>query len=132
MQPDLVNNRPSSDSRMYPTRMTIQNVLCLARRGAATFTVPDMLVRPVMWSNLMADAVNARLKWPERPGRRFIRYVSSDSYHTSIMAMPETHVTTLPNGIRVATESRRDINIATVSTWFSQLHLFQSSTTSLS
>ncbi|XP_078153139.1 putative mitochondrial-processing peptidase subunit beta, mitochondrial [Carex rostrata] len=65
----------------------------------------------------MADAVNARLKWPERPGHRFIRYASSDSYHTSIMATPETRVTTLPNGIRVATESRRDINIATVGVW---------------
>lgn len=106
--------------------MTIRNLLRLARRGAATLTVPSgeaavsspEIIRPVMQYDLIADSVNARLKRLEHSDPRFLRYASpipSLVDHSSILAAPETRVTTLSNGLRVATESTLASQTATVS-----------------
>jgi hypothetical protein len=106
--------------------MTIRNLLRLARRGAATLTVAGgeaavssgEIVRPVTRYDLIADAVNAKIKRLQHPDPRFLRHASpipSLVDHTSILAAPETRVTTLPNGLRVATESTLASKTATVS-----------------
>ncbi|XP_078164183.1 insulinase (Peptidase family M16) protein [Carex rostrata] len=108
--------------------MTIRNLLRLARRGAATLTVPGgeaavsspEIIRPVMRYDLIADSVNARLKRLEHSDPRFLRYASpipSLVDHSSILAAPETRVTTLSNGLRVATESTLASQTATVGVW---------------
>jgi processing peptidase subunit beta len=68
----------------------------------------------------IAEAVNARLRRLEHPDPRFLRYASpvpAHADHTAILAAPETRVTTLPNGLRVATESSLASRTATVGVW---------------
>ncbi|CAN6301800.1 unnamed protein product [Urochloa humidicola] len=75
---------------------------------------------PVMPYDRIAEAVNARLRRLEHPDPRFLRYanpVPSHTDHTAILAAPETRVTTLPNGLRVATESNLAARTATVGVW---------------
>jgi len=75
---------------------------------------------PVMPYDRIAEAVNARLRRLEHPDPRFLRYASpvpSHADHTAILAAPETRVTTLPNGLRVATESSLAARTATVGVW---------------
>ena len=75
---------------------------------------------PVMPYDRIAEAVNARLRRLEHPDPRFLRYanpVPTHADHTAILAAPETRVTTLPNGLRVATESSLAARTATVGVW---------------
>ncbi|XP_062210335.1 probable mitochondrial-processing peptidase subunit beta, mitochondrial [Phragmites australis] len=75
---------------------------------------------PVMPYDRIAEAVNARIRRLEHPDPRFLRYASpvpAHADHTSILAAPETRVTTLPNGLRVATESSLAARTATVGVW---------------
>jgi mitochondrial-processing peptidase subunit beta len=75
---------------------------------------------PVMPYDRIAEAVNARLRRLEHPDPRFLRYanpVPAHADHTAILAAPETRVTTLPNGLRVATESSLAARTATVGVW---------------
>ncbi|PWZ58465.1 putative mitochondrial-processing peptidase subunit beta, mitochondrial [Zea mays] len=75
---------------------------------------------PVMPYDRIAEAVNARLRRLEHPDPRFLRYASpvpSHADHMAILAAPETRVTTLPNGLRIATESSLAARTATVGVW---------------
>ncbi|EAY89022.1 hypothetical protein OsI_10505 [Oryza sativa Indica Group] len=75
---------------------------------------------PMMVYDRIAEAVNARLRRLEHPDPRFLRYASpvpAHADHTAILAAPETRVTTLPNGLRVATESSLASRTATVGVW---------------
>ncbi|VAI08431.1 unnamed protein product [Triticum turgidum subsp. durum] len=68
----------------------------------------------------IADAVNARVRRLEHPDPRFLRYanpVPAHVDHTAILEAPETKVTTLDNGLRVATESSLSSRTATVGVW---------------
>uniref|UniRef100_K4A8P9 Peptidase M16 N-terminal domain-containing protein n=1 Tax=Setaria italica TaxID=4555 RepID=K4A8P9_SETIT len=75
---------------------------------------------PVMPYDRIAEAVNARVRRLEHPDPRFLRYanpVPSHADHTAILAAPQTRVTTLSNGLRVATESSLAARTATVGVW---------------
>ncbi|KAM3314941.1 hypothetical protein ACQJBY_033605 [Aegilops geniculata] len=75
---------------------------------------------PVMAYDRIADAVNARVRRLEHPDPRFLRYASpvpAHVDHTAILEAPETKVTTLDNGLRVATESSLSSRTATVGVW---------------
>ncbi|KAH0753566.1 hypothetical protein KY290_023836 [Solanum tuberosum] len=68
----------------------------------------------------LAEQVKSKIKRLEDPNQRFLRYNSPDptvADHTSILSAPETKVTTLPNGLRVATESNLSSQTATVGVW---------------
>ncbi|XP_057725413.1 probable mitochondrial-processing peptidase subunit beta, mitochondrial isoform X2 [Arachis stenosperma] len=68
----------------------------------------------------LAEAVKAKLRQLENPDPRFLKYGSPRptlTDHTRILAAPETRVTTLPNGLRVATESSLAARTATVGVW---------------
>ncbi|KAI4387939.1 hypothetical protein MLD38_000322 [Melastoma candidum] len=68
----------------------------------------------------LAEAVKSKLKQLENPDPRFLKYGSPHPViadHTRILAAPETRVTTLPNGLRVATESNLAARTATVGVW---------------
>ncbi|KAI4339672.1 hypothetical protein MLD38_024587 [Melastoma candidum] len=68
----------------------------------------------------LAEAVKSKLKQLENPDPRFLKYGSPHPViadHTRILAAPETRVTTLPNGLRVATESNLAAHTATVGVW---------------
>ncbi|KAK8717133.1 hypothetical protein V6N13_044413 [Hibiscus sabdariffa] len=56
----------------------------------------------------------------ENPDSRFLRYGSPHptlTSHTHILSSPEPKITTLPNGLRVATESTLASRTATVGFW---------------
>ncbi|RVW30424.1 putative mitochondrial-processing peptidase subunit beta, mitochondrial [Vitis vinifera] len=68
----------------------------------------------------LAEAVKSKLKQLENPDPRFLKHGSPHptlSDHTKILSAPETRVTTLPNGLRVATESNLAARTATVGVW---------------
>lgn len=68
----------------------------------------------------LAEGVKSKLKRLERPDQRFLKYNSPhpvETNHAPILSAPETKVTTLPNGLRVATESNLAAKTATVGVW---------------
>ncbi|KAG6531313.1 probable mitochondrial-processing peptidase subunit beta, mitochondrial isoform X1 [Zingiber officinale] len=75
---------------------------------------------PVMSYDRIAQAVRSKIQRVDDPDPRFLRYASPHpalADHTSILAVPETRVTTLPNGLRIATESTLAARTATVGVW---------------
>ncbi|KAK7373565.1 hypothetical protein VNO80_06980 [Phaseolus coccineus] len=67
-----------------------------------------------------AESIKSKLRKLQNPDPRFLKYGSPRptlSDHTHILAAPETRVTTLPNGLRVATESTLAARTATVGVW---------------
>lgn len=68
----------------------------------------------------LAEKVKSKLKQLENPDPRFLMYGSPHPTlvdHTRILSAPETRITTLPNGLRVATESNLSARTATVGVW---------------
>lgn len=68
----------------------------------------------------LAESVKSKLKRLDEPDPRFRRYASpnpTSSDHTQILQFPETRITTLPNGLRVATESNLAAKSAAVGIW---------------
>ncbi|VFQ66651.1 unnamed protein product [Cuscuta campestris] len=76
---------------------------------------PDLMIY-----DQLAEGVKSKLRRLERPDPRFLRYNSprpTQTDHTSILSSPETKVTTLPNGLRIATESNLAAKTATIGVW---------------
>ncbi|RAL46809.1 hypothetical protein DM860_005088 [Cuscuta australis] len=122
--------------------MAIRQLLSLSRRSRRR--VSSQLVRPLSSSSAavaaaasdsahsltpspppptamiydrLAEAVKSKLKRLENPDPRFLQYNSPHPVltdHTDILSAPETRVTTLPSGLRVATESNLSSRTATV------------------
>ncbi|KAM2969523.1 hypothetical protein FF2_016617 [Malus domestica] len=68
----------------------------------------------------LAEGVKSKIKRLENPDLRFLKYGSphpSLTDHSHILTAPETRVTTLPNGLRVTTESNLASKTATVGVW---------------
>ncbi|KAF9608803.1 hypothetical protein IFM89_011841 [Coptis chinensis] len=64
---------------------------------------------------------------------RFLQHASPHPVltdHTQILSAPETRVTTLPNGLRVATESNLAVKTATVGVWIDAGSRFETDETS--
>ncbi|CAL9165371.1 probable mitochondrial-processing peptidase subunit beta, mitochondrial [Musa acuminata AAA Group] len=89
----------------------------VAALASPTADAPFLAKPPVMLYDRLAEAVRSKIKRLDDPDPRFLRYASSHrtlADHTPILAAPETRVTTLPNGLRIATDSTRDSRTATV------------------
>ncbi|KAK1306484.1 hypothetical protein QJS10_CPA10g01955 [Acorus calamus] len=97
-------------------------------RSASTIAVSDAVPTDVLGPpppTLMpydraAEEVKQKIKRLESPDERFLRRASPFPKlhdYTSVLAKPETRVTTLPNGLRVATESNLANRSATVGVW---------------
>ncbi|KAK1272743.1 hypothetical protein QJS04_geneDACA008028 [Acorus gramineus] len=97
-------------------------------RSASTIAVSDAVPTDVLGPpppTLMpydraAEEVKRNIKRLESPDERFLRRASPFPKlhdYTSVLAKPETRVTTLPNGLRVATESNLASRTATVGVW---------------
>ncbi|KDP27225.1 hypothetical protein JCGZ_19924 [Jatropha curcas] len=68
----------------------------------------------------LAESVKSKLQQLESPDPRFLKYGSphpTRRSHTHILSAPETRITTLSNGLRVATESNLASKTATVGVW---------------
>ncbi|KAM7268291.1 hypothetical protein ACFE04_010457 [Oxalis oulophora] len=123
--------------------MTIRHLLSLARRvrrspdhgyitaasnrfssSLATAESDHQLPSPppptAMIYDALTESVKSKLKQLENPDPRFLKYASPHpvtTSHTHILSAPATRVTTLPNGLRVATESNLSVKTATVGVW---------------
>lgn len=114
--------------------MTIRRLLSLVRRPlglpptrsasgsalAAPAASDAPSIPPVMIYDRLSEAVSAKIKRLDDPDPRFLRFASphpSVADHTDILSAPETRVTTLPNGLRIATESTLASPTATVGVW---------------
>ncbi|KAL2576428.1 hypothetical protein AAZV13_16G076300 [Glycine max] len=78
-------------------------------------TPPD-----AMLYDRLAEATKAKLRRLDNPDPRFLKHgspVPALADHTRVLGAPETRVTTLPNGLRVATESSLASQTATVGVW---------------
>ncbi|KAE8661355.1 putative mitochondrial-processing peptidase subunit beta [Hibiscus syriacus] len=68
----------------------------------------------------IAHSLKSKLRKLENPDTRFLKYGSphpTQTSHTHILSRPETRITTLPNGLRVATESTSNSQTASVGVW---------------
>ncbi|XP_061354686.1 probable mitochondrial-processing peptidase subunit beta, mitochondrial [Gastrolobium bilobum] len=91
---------------------------------AAALSTPSSPPSPpppnVMIYDRLAEAMKSKLLQLENPDPRFLKYgspIPTLSDHTRVLAAPETRVTTLPNGLRVVTESSLAAKTATVGVW---------------
>ncbi|KFK25778.1 hypothetical protein AALP_AA8G159200 [Arabis alpina] len=78
------------------------------------------------------ESMKSKLKKLENPDTRFLKYASPNptlASHDHILSAPETRVTTLPNGLRVATESNLSAKTATVGVWIDAGSRFESELT---
>ncbi|KOM58398.1 hypothetical protein LR48_Vigan11g143200 [Vigna angularis] len=85
-------------------------------------TAPMTSCRPAppMLYDRLASATIAKLRRLDHPDPRFLKHgspVPSITDHTRVLAAPQTLVTTLPSGLRVATESSLAARTATVGVW---------------
>ncbi|XP_057481448.1 probable mitochondrial-processing peptidase subunit beta, mitochondrial isoform X2 [Actinidia eriantha] len=117
--------------------MAIRHLLALARRShrrfapalrslstspAVAYTSPSPSPPPptAMIYDHLAESVKQKLKQLEYPDPRFLQHNSPHPTlvdHTPILAAPLTRVTTLPSGLRIATESNLAAKTATVGVW---------------
>ncbi|XP_072990496.1 probable mitochondrial-processing peptidase subunit beta, mitochondrial [Typha latifolia] len=75
---------------------------------------------PTMIYDRLVEAVKSKIKRLDDPDPRFVRHASpipALADHSSILSSPETRVTTLPTGLRIATESSLASATATVGVW---------------
>ncbi|KAJ6843312.1 uncharacterized protein M6B38_297335 [Iris pallida] len=81
-------------------------------------TVPADRSPPFLPYDEIACAVRDKLRKLDDPDPRFLRHASphpSPADHSSLLSFPETKITTLDTGLRVATESSLSAQTATVS-----------------
>ncbi|EYU34612.1 hypothetical protein ABFS82_11G119300 [Erythranthe guttata] len=131
--------------------MTIRHLLSLTRRSrrpihafaslrplstavavAPEVSLPSPPQPDVMIYDRLAESVKRKLTKLEDPDHRFLRYNSPhptvDS-HTEILSAPLTRVTTLPNGLRIATESNLASPTSTVGVFIDAGSRFESDET---
>ncbi|CAH9115864.1 unnamed protein product [Cuscuta epithymum] len=109
------HRRLSSSSLSQYTRFASQLAHATEAPATPAPPPPDLMIY-----DRLAEGVKSKIKRLERPDPRFLRYNSphpAQTDHTSILSAPETKVTTLPNGLRIATESNLAASTATVGVW---------------
>ncbi|KAH9616072.1 hypothetical protein KSS87_019472 [Heliosperma pusillum] len=99
---------------------------------ATAAAVATPLPPSVMVYDNAAEVVKSKLKRISNPDPRFLKHNSPHptlADHTAILTAPMTRVTTLPNGLRVATESDLAAKTATVGVWIDAGSRFESDET---
>nr|GEV07678.1 probable mitochondrial-processing peptidase subunit beta, mitochondrial [Tanacetum cinerariifolium] len=114
----LTRRRPY---RSLSTIFTRSNSTAAAVATTTTTSSPPSPPPPSqMIYDRISQQVNTRLKTLSNPNPTFLQHNSpypALTTHTPILTYPETRVTTLPNGLRVATESNLSSKTATVGVW---------------
>ncbi|GAA0168745.1 metalloprotease [Lithospermum erythrorhizon] len=100
-----------------------------------TPTTPSPTPSPpfTMLYDHLAESINTKIKKLENPNSEFLKYTSPHPTtvdHTPILSAPLTRITTLPNGLRVATESNLAAKTATVGVWIDAGSRFEGDETS--
>lgn len=126
--------------------MAIRHLLKAARRvqvrhnstaaavaSSSPLTTPSPPPPTAMIYDRLAENVKSKLKKLEETDPRFLKHgspIPTRADHTPILAAPLTRVTTLPNGLRIATESNLACSTATVGVWIDAGSRFESDETS--
>ncbi|XP_078437295.1 insulinase (Peptidase family M16) protein [Wolffia australiana] len=131
-------NRLLAIARRHRIPSPIPSSSAIAARSASTAVVSaaDAQIssspapsRVLMPYDRLAESVSSKINRLNDPDPRFLRYGSPHPAlidHTTILSAPETRVTTLSNGLRVATESTLASRTATVGVWIDAGSRFES------
>ncbi|KAG8659610.1 probable mitochondrial-processing peptidase subunit beta, mitochondrial [Manihot esculenta] len=106
--------------RPPPSALSAVRSSSTAVASSSPSTPPSPPPPNAMIYDRLAESVKSKLKQLENPDPRFLKYGSPHptlTTHTHILSAPETRITTLPNGLRVATESTLASKTATVGVW---------------
>ncbi|XP_047310329.1 probable mitochondrial-processing peptidase subunit beta, mitochondrial [Impatiens glandulifera] len=125
------SNRPSSSISNHAIRSLSTSSSAVAKTSDES-SLPSPPSPTTMIYDRLSVQVKEKLKQLENPDPRFLKYNSphpSVKDHTAILAAPLTRVTTLPNGLRVATESNLAAKTATVGVWIDAGSRFETSET---
>ncbi|KAL9253940.1 putative mitochondrial-processing peptidase subunit beta, mitochondrial [Drosera capensis] len=133
----MVLNRIFSVARRSSRRgsSAILQHRCHSTSSVATNSSAGLAVPPpptAMIYDRLAEEVKYKIEKLDNPDPRFLRFGSPEPKledHTSILSSPETKTTTLPNGLRVATESDLAARTATVGVWIDAGSRFESDET---
>lgn len=132
---NLLSLARRSQRRLSLSQVTRSSSSFSAIDSAAASTAPATPSPPpphLMPYDHAAEIVKSKLKKLENPDPRFLKYASPHpilASHNHILSAPETRVTTLPNGLRVATESNLSAKTATVGVWIDAGSRFESDAT---
>ncbi|KAL2897385.1 putative mitochondrial-processing peptidase subunit beta mitochondrial [Bienertia sinuspersici] len=103
----LSRSRPSLQAHSRPS-------------SSMTATLPSPPSPSAMPYDRLAESVKSKLSRLSSPDPRFLQHNSPHptlADHSSILSSPQTKLTTLPSGLRVATESSLSSRTATVGVW---------------
>lgn len=118
--------------RIISRPFTSRRLLSTAVAAAHDAALPSPPPPTAMIYDRMAESVKKKLRELENPDPRFLKYNSPhptvDS-HNEILSAPLTRVTTLPNGLRIATESTLASKTATVGVYIDAGSRFESDET---
>ncbi|KAL8471699.1 hypothetical protein ACS0TY_029082 [Phlomoides rotata] len=119
-------------SRRSLHALTPRRPLSTAVASAPDASLPSPPPPTAMIYDRLAEAVKEKLRRLEDPEPRFLQYNSphpTETSHTEILSTPITRVTTLPNGLRIATESTLASKTATVGVFIDAGSRFESDDT---
>ncbi|CAE5965816.1 unnamed protein product [Arabidopsis arenosa] len=132
---NLLSLARRSQRRLFLSQATRSSSSFSAIDTAPASTSPATPSPPpphVMPYDHAAEIMKNKIKKLENPDKRFLKYASPHpilASHNHILSAPETRVTTLPNGLRVATESNLSAKTATVGVWIDAGSRFESDET---
>ncbi|CAF2373454.1 unnamed protein product [Brassica napus] len=129
---NLLTSALRSQRRLALNQATRASSSISALDSAATHSPPPPATPILMPYDHAAEITKEKLKRLENPDQRFLKYASPHpilASHNHILSSPETRVTTLPNGLRVATESNLSAKTATVGVWIDAGSRFESDET---
>lgn len=120
----------SSPLLNQPLRFASQAVSITSPQSAPV--APSPPAPNVMIYDRLAEEVKKKIKRLEDPNPQFLRYGSPHPTlvdHSPILSAPETRISTLPNGLRVATQANLASPTATVGVWIDAGSRFETDTT---
>ncbi|KAB2610365.1 mitochondrial-processing peptidase subunit beta [Pyrus ussuriensis x Pyrus communis] len=116
----LARRRPHRPPSALTAAVRSQSTSPAVATSPSSPSLPSPPPPTAMIYDRLAEGVKSKIKRLENPDPRFLKYGSphpSLTDHSHILTAPETRVTTLPNGLRVATESNLASKTATVGVW---------------
>uniref|UniRef100_A0A1J3I9W4 mitochondrial processing peptidase n=2 Tax=Noccaea caerulescens TaxID=107243 RepID=A0A1J3I9W4_NOCCA len=118
--------------RRWSLRQATRSSSSISALDSASSAAPSPPPPVLMPYDQAAEIMTNNIKRLENPEQRFLKYASPHptlASHNHILSAPETRVTTLPNGLRVATESNLSAKTATVGVWIDAGSRFESDET---
>ncbi|KAL2906690.1 putative mitochondrial-processing peptidase subunit beta mitochondrial [Bienertia sinuspersici] len=120
----LIHHSLRRNSRHYATLSPTTSTTTTSTTPSPSPPPPNLMIY-----DRLAESVKSKIKRLNNPDPRFLRYTSphpTTTDHSQILQSPSTRVTTLPNGLRVATESQLAARSAALGVWVDSGSRFES------